>query len=117
MLGVSLVIQLVKVYVEPVFPWDLGAQRLGTGNRFLVVLVREPRNVVVGDLAGFPRELKKPEGAIVIRWSAGSSRYASRIHFKVRMIPGNIQAASIFANHPSCVVTLTRNTADLTAWQ
>lgn len=73
---VSQVIKLIKVYVEPIFPWDLGAQRLGTGNRSLVVLVREPRDVVVGYLAGLPRELKRPEGAMVIWWLAGPSRDA-----------------------------------------
>lgn len=73
---VSLVIQLIKVYVEPIFPWDLGAQRLGTGNRSLVILVCEPRDVVVSYLAGLPRKLKRPEGTVAIRWLAGLSRDA-----------------------------------------
>lgn len=73
---VSLVIQLIKVYVEPIFPWDLGAQRLGTGNCSLVVLVRESRDVIVGDLAALPGKLKRPEGTMAIRRLAVLSRYA-----------------------------------------
>lgn len=72
MCRVSLIIQLIKVYVESVFPGDFGEKLLGTSNLSLMVLFREPGDVGVGDLAGFFGELKEPEGAMMSRMLAGS---------------------------------------------
>jgi hypothetical protein len=71
---VSLVIQLIEVDVEPIFPWNFGEELLGTGNLSLMVLFGEPRDIVMGNHAGFLGELKEPEGAIVMPWLAGAMK-------------------------------------------
>lgn len=116
MCRVSLIIQLIKVYVESVVPGDLGEKLLGTSNLSLVVLFREPRDVGVGDLAGFFGELKEPEGAMMTRMLAGCmKRHWKRLTPRRVSHQANVQATSVFAKHPSCVVLITHNAATLTA--
>ena len=71
MLGASLVIKLGEVYVESIFPWDLGEELFGTRNLSLVVLFSESGDGVVGDHARFLGELEKPKSAIVMFWLVG----------------------------------------------